>query len=79
MEGTEGVRRLLEGDKRERAIRLNPLRRLGTIEDVADASLFLCSDAAAFVTGVTLVVDGGQWLASYRVSGEPSPPPGRIS
>ena len=79
VEGTEGVRRLLEGDKRERAIRLNPLRRLGTIEDVADASLFLCSDAAAFVTGVTLVVDGGQWLASYRVSGEPSPPPGRIS
>lgn len=71
IEGTEGVRRLLEGDKRERALRLNPLRRLGTIDDVAAASLFLCSEAASFITGVTLVVDGGQWLASYRISGEP--------
>jgi peroxisomal 2,4-dienoyl-CoA reductase len=71
IEGTEGVRRLLEGEKGERARRLNPLRRLGTVEDVASASLFLCSDAASFITGVTLVVDGGQWLASYRVSGEP--------
>jgi peroxisomal 2,4-dienoyl-CoA reductase len=71
IEDTEGVRRLLAGDKRERARRLNPLRRLGTIDDVAAAALFLVSDAAAFVNGVTLVVDGGQWLASYRVSGEP--------
>jgi peroxisomal 2,4-dienoyl-CoA reductase len=71
IEGTEGVRRLLEGDKKERAVRLNPLRRLGRVDDVAAAAIFLCSEAAAFVTGVTLVVDGGQWLASYRVSGEP--------
>ena len=71
IEGTEGLSRLLEGDKEGRARRLNPLRRLGTVEDVAAASLFLCSEAAAFVNGVTLVVDGGQWLASYRVSGEP--------
>jgi len=70
-EDTEGVRRLLAGDKGERARRLNPLRRLGTVDDVAAAALFLCSDAAAFINGVTLVVDGGQWLASYRVSGEP--------
>ena len=69
--GTEGVRRLLEGEKRERALRANPLRRLGTVDDVADAALFLCSDAASFVNGATLVVDGGQWLASYRISGEP--------
>jgi 2,4-dienoyl-CoA reductase [(3E)-enoyl-CoA-producing], peroxisomal len=68
---TEGVKRLLEGNKAQRAIRLNPLRRLGTIADVAQAALFLCSPAASFVNGVTLVVDGGQWLASYRVSGEP--------
>jgi peroxisomal 2,4-dienoyl-CoA reductase len=68
---TEGVRRLLTGDKAERAARLTPLRRLGAIQDVADATLFLCSEAAGFITGVTLVVDGGQWLASYRISGEP--------
>jgi len=68
---TEGVRRLLAGDKGARAVRLNPLRRLGTTSDVASAALFLCSEASSFVNGATLVVDGGQWLASYRVSGEP--------
>ena len=71
IDGTEGVKRLLEGEKRERAQRLNPLGRLGTTRDIADAALFLCSDAATFINGVTLVVDGGQWLASYRLSGEP--------
>ena len=61
---TEGVRRLLVGPARARAVGETPLGRLGTIRDVCDAALFLCSDAAAFVTGVTLVVDGGLWLAS---------------
>ncbi|MEP6752450.1 MAG: SDR family oxidoreductase [Candidatus Dormiibacterota bacterium] len=36
-----------------------PLRRLGTPEDVADAVVFLASDAARFITGQTLFVDGG--------------------
>jgi len=36
-----------------------PLRRIGTPEDIAQAALYLASDAAAFVTGATLVVDGG--------------------
>ena len=71
IENTEGVKRLLEGGKRARALRLNPMRRLGSTDDVAASALFLCSDAASFINGVTLVVDGGQWLASYRVSGEP--------
>jgi len=72
IDGTEGVSRLLAGDKRSHAERLNPLGRLGTIQDVADAAVFLCSNAASFINGVTLVVDGGQWLASYRISGEPA-------
>ena len=61
---TEGVRRLLVGRAGETAVASTPLGRLGSIEDVSNAALFLCSDAAAFVTGVTLVVDGGLWLAS---------------
>jgi NAD(P)-dependent dehydrogenase (short-subunit alcohol dehydrogenase family) len=38
----------------------NPLNRLGQPEEVASAVLWLCSAAAAFVTGHTLVVDGGE-------------------
>ncbi len=36
-----------------------PLRRLGEPEDIARAALFLCSDAASWITGHTLVIDGG--------------------
>ena len=40
-----------------------PLKRLGTVEDVATACLFLCSDEASFITGAALPVDGGYTLA----------------
>jgi NAD(P)-dependent dehydrogenase (short-subunit alcohol dehydrogenase family) len=36
-----------------------PVRRMGEPEDVAKATLFLASDDASFITGITLVVDGG--------------------
>ena len=39
-----------------------PLGRLGTPRDVAQAVLFLASDEAAYITGTTIVVDGGQTL-----------------
>ena len=38
---------------------LHPMKRLGTPEEVAEAVVWLCSDAASFVTGVSLLVDGG--------------------
>jgi 3-oxoacyl-[acyl-carrier protein] reductase len=37
-----------------------PLGRLGSIEEVASAALFLASEEAAYITGQTLVIDGGQ-------------------
>ena len=37
-----------------------PLKRFGSPEEVADAVTFLCSERASFITGATLVVDGGQ-------------------
>jgi NAD(P)-dependent dehydrogenase (short-subunit alcohol dehydrogenase family) len=36
-----------------------PLRRVGAPEDIANAAVFLVSDAASWITGETLVVDGG--------------------
>jgi NAD(P)-dependent dehydrogenase (short-subunit alcohol dehydrogenase family) len=38
-----------------------PLARMGEPEEVAEAVVFLCSDAASFITGATLTVDGGQF------------------
>jgi 3-oxoacyl-[acyl-carrier protein] reductase len=39
-----------------------PLGRLGTPRDVANAALFLASDDASYITGTTIIVDGGQTL-----------------
>ena len=36
-----------------------PLGRLGEVSDMADAAVFMCSDAARFITGIGLPVDGG--------------------
>jgi NAD(P)-dependent dehydrogenase (short-subunit alcohol dehydrogenase family) len=40
---------------------LTPLRRIGTVDDVAAAVLFLAGPGASFITGQTLFVDGGLW------------------
>ncbi len=55
---TEFARALWEPAEESIARRL-PLRRLGEPADIADAALFLCSDAAEWITGHTLVIDGG--------------------
>lgn len=48
-----------EGNFR-RILSVHPLGRVGTPADVASAAVFLASDDAAFITGATLVVDGGR-------------------
>lgn len=45
-----------------------PLGRLGKPEDIASAMLFLASDAAAYITGQTMVVDGGALLPESRTA-----------
>jgi NAD(P)-dependent dehydrogenase (short-subunit alcohol dehydrogenase family) len=39
-----------------------PMRRLGTVTDIANAALFFASDEEAYITGQSLVIDGGQIL-----------------
>ncbi len=39
-----------------------PLKRLGSVEDIANAMLYFASEEAGYVTGQTIVVDGGQVL-----------------
>lgn len=58
-----------------------PARRLGRPEDVADAVLWLCSDAARFVTGQNLLVDGGYAIPGHRawISGDVSATAGRVA
>jgi 3-oxoacyl-[acyl-carrier protein] reductase len=46
-------------DFRKAAAASNPIKRVGTPEDIAAAAAFLCSDEASYITGQTLYVDGG--------------------
>jgi NAD(P)-dependent dehydrogenase (short-subunit alcohol dehydrogenase family) len=58
------TRPLAESEDRSRAILdRTPLRRWGRPEDIAGPVLFLCSPAAAFMTGVVMPVDGGYSIA----------------
>jgi len=70
IDGTEGVRRLTNEQSRASVLRQCPMGRMGTVDDIANAALYLASDAASYVNGVTLVVDGGLWLRSARMLGE---------
>jgi 3-oxoacyl-[acyl-carrier protein] reductase len=50
--------RELGADAPER-VRELPAKRLGTVEEFASATVFLCSARASYITGTTLLVDGG--------------------
>ena len=67
IEDTEGMKRLVPEPIKERLKKNIPLGRFGRIADIETAAVFLCSEAASFINGVTIVVDGGQWLAGNRV------------
>jgi enoyl-[acyl-carrier protein] reductase III len=68
-----------DADARRAMVRGTPVGRLGTPEEVADAVSFLCARSSRFITGQTLVVDGGaaaeggQWSSFRTLWDEPTP------
>lgn len=74
---TEGMDRLAPaGPVRDAMARQVPLKRLATKDDIADMVVFLCSDAASYVTGAILPCDGGLTAAggTFHIPGAPGQP-----
>jgi 2,4-dienoyl-CoA reductase [(3E)-enoyl-CoA-producing], peroxisomal len=61
---TEGMKRLVPEPIKDKLEKRIPLKRFGLIKDIEHAAVFLCSDAASFISGEILVVDGAHWLAA---------------
>ncbi|HVF40744.1 MAG TPA: SDR family oxidoreductase [Gemmatimonadaceae bacterium] len=67
VDDTEGMKRLAPTPKaRAYVTSMIPLGRFATKREIAELALFLCSDAAQFITGTVMVCDGGQSLATMR-------------
>ncbi|HEX8853925.1 MAG TPA: SDR family oxidoreductase, partial [Pyrinomonadaceae bacterium] len=64
VEDTEGMKRLVPEPVKERLRRKIPLGRFARIRDIEHCAVFLCSDAAAYINGAVIPIDGGHWLAN---------------
>ncbi|MDX2151104.1 MAG: SDR family oxidoreductase [Bryobacteraceae bacterium] len=65
---TEGMRRLAPTEEvRSQMMSAIPMGRFATKDEIADLALFLCSDAAAYITGAVFVCDGGSSLLGSRM------------
>lgn len=74
IDDTEGMRRLAPTpEARAAAVRSVPVGRLGTKQDIANLALFLCTDAASFISGGVFHCDGGQALLGGRAFSPSSP------
>ncbi|GAB4239006.1 MAG: glucose 1-dehydrogenase [Elainellaceae cyanobacterium] len=67
---TEMLRRFFhpEDDAAKPFVKHIPAQRLGTSEEVAETVLWLCSDAASYITGQTISVDGGYAIPGHRIA-----------
>ena len=59
IEGTEGMARLAPNDAEDRLKKRVPMQRYGSIFEICEAVTYLVSPAGAYITGATLLVDGG--------------------
>ena len=50
------------GEIEERMVSRNPMRRLGTTEEISELSAFLISDNSSYINGEVVTIDGGEWL-----------------
>jgi NAD(P)-dependent dehydrogenase (short-subunit alcohol dehydrogenase family) len=62
IEGTEGMKRLAPGDIQDQLVSTIPAGRLGSVNDIGQAAVFLSSPLASYINGTLLIVDGGQNL-----------------
>ena len=65
---TEGMRRLAPGPMGEKMMRMIPMRRFGTIDEIASTAVFLGTETASYISGAIIVVDGGQCVAQGHLS-----------
>ncbi|MDY6992893.1 MAG: 3-oxoacyl-ACP reductase FabG [Pseudomonadota bacterium] len=59
---TDMTHSLLEGEQRQQLLSRIPLNRIGQVGDIAQAAVFLASEAASYITGATLHVNGGLYM-----------------
>ncbi|ASA96373.1 MULTISPECIES: 2,4-dienoyl-CoA reductase [Anoxybacillus] len=66
IERTGGAEKLILSEEMEKRVKDSvPLGRFGTPEEIAGVASFLLSDAAAYINGECITVDGGQWLNQH--------------
>jgi NAD(P)-dependent dehydrogenase (short-subunit alcohol dehydrogenase family) len=63
IEGTEGMSRLADPSAAQQLLKTIPAGRMGRVEDIGHAAVFLASPLASYISGCMVVVDGGQNLA----------------
>lgn len=70
--GTEGMERLSKSDEESAKLSKKrvPVGRYGEVKEIADATIYLFSEAGSYVNGNILVVDGGQWRTTGATEGK---------
>lgn len=66
---TSALAPFLDDDLRSKMEALTPMRRIGTVEDIAAAALYLSSPAASWVTGKVFEIDGGSETSNWPFAG----------